>query len=74
MNSPARASSRGRRIPLDLIVTQGLPVYVWVEAVAKQIGLYETYEKWRSRVDRNETLDTRQVKSNSTRKPSPPRW
>ena len=55
-------------------MTQGLPVYVWVEAVAKQIGLYETYEKWRSRVDRNETLDTRQVKSNSTRKPSPPRW
>jgi hypothetical protein len=65
---------QGKADPLDLIVSQGLPVYVWVEAVAKQIGMYETYEEWRSRVDRSETLDTRQVKTASSREPSPPRW
>jgi arylsulfatase A-like enzyme len=69
-----RGELQGKADPLDLIVSQGLPVYVWVEAVAKQIGMYETYEEWRSRVDRSETLETRLAKSAPSREPSPPRW
>jgi hypothetical protein len=69
-----RSELQGKADPLDLIVTQGLPVYAWVEAVAKTIGLHETYEDWRSRVDRSETLDTRRAKGATSREPSPPRW
>jgi len=58
----------GKADPLDLIVTRGLPVYDWVEIVAKTTGLYETYEEWRTRVDRGEPAQKR------TSPPSPPRW
>jgi arylsulfatase len=54
--------------PLALIVSRGLPVYAWVEIVSKQTGLYETYEDWRTRVDRGEVPEARRGKA------SAPRW
>ncbi|GAF73184.1 unnamed protein product, partial [marine sediment metagenome] len=38
--------------PLEMMVSRGLPVYAWVEIVSRQTGLYESYEDWRTRVDR----------------------
>jgi arylsulfatase A-like enzyme len=69
-----RGELQGKADPLALVVSQGLPVYAWVEAVAKQIGMYETYEEWRSRVDRSETVEPRRGKREPSRGMSPPRW
>ncbi len=46
---------KGQADPLDLAVSRGLPVYKWVELVAKRTGMLYTYEEWRSRVDRGES-------------------
>lgn len=59
---------RGRADPLALIVSRGLPVYTWVEMVSKQTGLYETYEDWRTRIDRGEVPEARRGRT------SAPRW
>jgi len=58
----------GRADPLALIVSRGLPVYAWVEMVSKQTGLYETYEDWRTRIDRGEAPEARRGRT------SAPRW
>ena len=49
----------GKVDPLDLAVSRGLPVYEWVEMVAKRTGMLEHYEEWRSRVDRGESSNLR---------------
>jgi len=54
--------------PLEMMVSRGLPVYAWVEIVSKQTGLYESYEDWRTRVDRGEVPESRR------RETSAPRW
>ena len=68
MNRWAENELQGKADPLDLIVSFGLPVYDWVEIVAKRTGMLESYEEWRSRVDRGE--ETR-IKKHSV---MPPRW
>jgi arylsulfatase A-like enzyme len=50
---------KGKVDPLDLAVSRGLPVYEWVEMVAKRTGMLEVYEEWRSRVDRGEASNIR---------------
>jgi arylsulfatase len=64
----AERELQGKPDPLDLIVSYGLPVYDWVEIVSKRTGLLNTYEEWRSRVDRAE--ETRLRKGSV----KPPRW
>ena len=49
----------GKVDPLDLAVSRGLPVYEWVESVAKRTGMLDRYEEWRSRVDRGESSNLR---------------
>lgn len=49
----------GKVDPLDLAVSRGLPVYEWVEMVAKRTGMIDVYEEWRSRVDRGESSNLR---------------
>ncbi len=47
----------GKKIdPLELIVSQGLPVYEWVRRAAEEQGMLESYEEWRMRIDRAERL------------------
>ncbi|MFW9835493.1 MAG: sulfatase [Candidatus Thorarchaeota archaeon] len=53
------AELEGKVDPLDLAVSRGLPVYEWVEMVAKRTGMLEHYEEWRSRVDRGESSNLR---------------
>ena len=53
--------------PLDLAVSRGLPVYEWVEMVAKRTGMLDVYEEWRSRVDRGEASN---IKKGPIRPPS----
>ena len=53
------AELTGKVDPLDLAVSRGLPVYEWVEMVAKRTGMLEHYEEWRSRVDRGESSNLR---------------
>jgi arylsulfatase A-like enzyme len=53
----------GKADPLDLAVSTGLPVYEWVELVAKRTGMLDVYEEWRSRVDRGESSKIRGGKS-----------
>ncbi|TRO62458.1 sulfatase [Candidatus Bathyarchaeota archaeon] len=50
---------QGKVDPLDLAVSRGLPVYEWVELVAKRNGMLDHYEEWRSRVDRGESSNLR---------------
>ena len=50
---------QGKVDPLDLAVSRGLPVYEWVELVAKRTGMLNVYEEWRSRVDRGESSNIR---------------
>jgi len=57
----------GKADPLDLAVSRGLPVYEWVELVAKRTGMLDVYEEWRSRVDRGESS---MIKGGKTRAPS----
>ena len=57
----------GKPDPLDLTVGRGLPVYEWVELVAKRTGMLDVYEEWRSRVDRGESL---RIRGGKTRAPS----
>lgn len=53
------AELEGKADPLDLAVSAGLPVYEWVERVAKRTGMLDVYEEWRSRVDRGESSKIR---------------
>ena len=53
------AELEGKVDPLDLAVSRGLPVYEWVEMVAKRTGMLDVYEEWRSRVDRGESSNIR---------------
>ena len=55
----------GKPDPLDLAVGRGLPVYEWVELVAKLTGMLDVYEEWRSRVDRGESSRIRGGKTNA---------
>jgi len=49
----------GRQVdPVQLIVSQGLPVHPWVEKAAKMTGMFKRYEEWRMHVDRAEALPT----------------
>jgi arylsulfatase A-like enzyme len=59
---------QGRVDPLELILSHGLPVYDWVEIAARQTGLLESYEEWRMKIDRAETV------RKGPRDVSPPRW
>jgi len=63
-----RGELGGGADPLELMVSRGLPVYAWVEIVSRQTGLYESYEEWRTRVDRGEVPEGRR------RETSAPRW
>ncbi len=63
-----RGELQGRVDPLELILSHGLPVYDWVEIAARQTGLLESYEEWRMRIDRGETM------GRGPREVSPPRW
>ena len=59
---------QGKADPLDLIVSYGLPIYDWVEIVSRRTGLLDSYEEWRSRVDRAEETRIRRGSA------KPPRW